>query len=336
MREIFKRVVTLVTMLCIAACFTLAPTTASAAPAWKQRREANKLLREAKRHEQKNENLKAAKKLKRADKLMPKPSIKLRIARLLVEMGDMVQAMDILREAMESKPRGWAEKQAVKKSIALLSETEDRAPTIEINAFKPDSNAMTITIDGEDYESSDGPVPRNPGSYTIKATATGFKDWTKTVTVAQGGRATFDITMESLIDDEDDAGSSGFPHRTLSYVTFGFGGVNLALGIGFGIAAISTTNAVLREWPCPDSVCPREAEADILAAKTNGNLSTIGMVTGVAGILGGTALLIVANTRGNGDAKDGADEADEAAAGRMKLTAKPIVGPGFVGVHGTF
>ncbi|MFP6684331.1 MAG: PEGA domain-containing protein [Polyangiaceae bacterium] len=334
MRRHLKRLLTLLTMLSVAFCFTLSPATASAMPTWKKRREANKLLQQAKVDERKGDASEAARKLKKADTLLPKPSTKKRIAEQLIKMGDLVQAMDVLREAMNSKPRSWVEKKAVKKSIELLSATEDRVPTIEVNAFKPDANAMTITIDGEDYEGTDGPVARNPGTYNIKATAEGYKDWTQTVTVAERARSSIDVTMVAS-DGGDSASGGDFSWgRKPAYIAWGVGGLGLAVGIGFGVAAISTTNAVLREWDCKDSVCPAEAEADLIAAKTNGNLSTTGFVVGGAGIVAGTVLFLLAD---GDDAKESEDgEADEASGRRLNITAKPIVGPAYVGLQGTF
>ena len=150
MRRFVKKLLLLSTMIGALFCGVLSPSEASAQPLWKKRREVRKLMSEAQRHQKKGETLDAAKKLKRADKLIPQPSTKRRIAQLLIEMGDLVQAIVILREAIEAKPRSWREKNAVKKSIALLSKTEDRAPTIEVSAFEPEANVMTITIDGEE------------------------------------------------------------------------------------------------------------------------------------------------------------------------------------------
>ena len=331
MRRFVKKLLLLSTMIGALFCGVLSPSEASAQPLWKKRREVRKLMSEAQRHQKKGETLDAAKKLKRADKLIPQPSTKRRIAQLLIEMGDLVQAIVILREAIEAKPRSWREKNAVKKSIELLSKTEDRAPTIEVTAFKPEANVMTITIDGEDYEISDGPVPRNPGTYTIKATADGYADWSKTVTLAERARSTVDITMSPAVAADADSGTPLNWGKMPAYISWGVGGVSLSLGIGFGVAAINTTNAVLREWDCKEGVCPAEAEDDVIAAKTNGNISTAGFVIGGVGIAAGTVLFLL-----SGDEEPKADDDETMEEARSKVRVKPVLGPAYVGVHGTF
>lgn len=332
MRQFVKNILLLSTLAAVILSGVLVAPEANAQPLWKKRREAQSLLRKAQQDQRKGETLEAAKKVKRADKLVPKPSTKRRLAKLLLELGDMVQAMEVLREAIDAKPRSWAEKNAVKQSIKLLSQTEDKAPTIEISAFEPEANKMTITLDGEDYEISDGPVARNPGDYTVKATATGYADWTKTVTLAEGDRKTLDITMKPSAGAESDSGGSLLSGKTPAYVAWGVGGLSLGLGIGFGIAAINTTNTVLRDWDCKEGVCPAEAEDDVIAAKTNGNISTAGFVIGGVGIAAGTVLYILSSDEPEAPSDD--EEAmDEA---RRSITISPVVGPAYLGVQGTF
>lgn len=317
--------------------FALASASAAAAPTFKDRMEAQKLAQEAKQLSRQGKHKQAAKNYKKADKLMPAPSYKLEMAKELLELEDLVQANEVLLECMDQGPiRQWAEKAAQKKCIELASKVDDRLPRIAVVVIEPSSEEVIIMIDGEDYDPSDGEIGFNPGKHEITAEAEGFANFKKKVTLKEGDRETVEITLkgrkkepekEEEADDEG-GGLSPIP----AYIGWGLGAVGLGVGIGFGIAAITSTNDVLTLYGCENGVCPPEAEADLDVAKLNGNLSTAGFIVGGVGIAGGTILYLLADTDGDDESEESEDE-DE---GMLKIEARPMIGPGYVGVSGTF
>ena len=151
------------------------------------------------------------------------------------------------------------------------------------------------------------------------------------MTLAERARSTVDITMSPAVAADADSGTPLNWGKMPAYISWGVGGVSLSLGIGFGVAAINTTNAVLRAWDCKEGVCPAEAEDDVIAAKTNGNISTAGFVIGGVGIAAGTVLFLL-----SGDEEPKADDDETMEEARSKVRVKPVLGPAYVGVHGTF
>ena len=303
--------------------------------------EARKLDREAKALIKQGEFKDAAKKYKKADQLVPAPSYKLALARMLVELEDLVQAGDVLADCIEQSPRQWVEKKAHKDCISLASELEDRTPTLEIDVFKPSSDEVTITVDGEEFLPADGRVRFNPGKVDVVAKAKGYEEWVDRVKLQEGDHPALEITMkkkggEDEKKEEDDDGGGGIGAAP-AYISWGIGAAGLGVGIGFGIAAIQSTNDVLRLYGCENGECPPEAEADLNVAKTNGNVSTAGFVVGFVGVAAGTVLYLLAGDDSDDAPKsDDGDDSDNDDEAMLRLSATPLIGPGFVGVSGTF
>ena len=311
---------------------------ALAVPSWKDRKDAQKLAADAKKLAKKGKYKKAAKKYKKAAEKNPAPSYRLELAKMLVELGDFVQAGEVLGECTESKPKQWTERKAWKGCQTFATEVEERTPSLEVSVFEPSSEEVTVTVNGEEFDPAEGAVAFNPGKYTINAEAEGYDDFSQKVKLAEGDVEAVEISMaggaaedaDEEDDDDDSDGLSPWP----AYIAWGAGAVGLGLGIGFGIAAITTTNDVLRLYDCAEGVCPPDAEDDLNTAKTNGNISTAGFIIGGVGAVAGTILYLLADT--DDDDGDDGDEGDEEDEGLLRLEAKPVVGPGFVGMTGTF
>jgi hypothetical protein len=317
----------------------LCASVATAAPTFKDRLAARKLASKGKQLARQGKHKKAAKKFKEADDLVPAPSYKLELAEMLLELGDMVQAMEVLEECMDQKPiRQWQEKLAQKKCIQLASKVDDKMPRIAVVVIEPSSEEVIIMIEGEDYDPSEGEVGFNPGKYEVTAEADGYKSFEKKVKVEEGDRKTVEVTLKAKKkddDDEDEDEDEGDDSWRISpipaYVAWGLGAVGVGVGIGFGIAAIQTTNEVRTVYECDGNTCPPDAEDDLNVAKLNGNLSTAGWIVGGVGVIGGTVLFLVSTELGDDEEmEEGADE------GKLELEARPVLGPGYIGVTGTF
>jgi len=320
-------------------CLLLSASLALGRSSYQDRRAAKKLAREGKALVKRGEFKRAAKKFKKADDLVPAPSYKLELAKMLIELGDLVRAGEVLEAATETRPRQWVEKKARKRSRKLLDEVHERTPTLEVQIFEPEASEVSVTVDDEEYDVADGAVPMNPGEYQVTAEADGYQPFDRTVNLEEGDRQSLEITLKKIgakdgEDEADEKGSGGLSPIP-AYIAWGVGGVALGLGVGFGIAAIKSTNEVLQFYNCDNSVCPPEAADDLATARLNGNISTAGFVIGGVGAAAGTVLFLFADT---GDADEAADEDSDPdeAGGLLRLEARPLLGPGFVGLTGTF
>jgi tetratricopeptide (TPR) repeat protein len=308
------------------------------------REQAQKLGREGKGLIKQGKFDEAASKFKEADDLSPAPSYKLELARMLLEMKDFLGAGETLRACMDAKPREWMEKKAQKGCAPLLEEVNQRTPKLSISVFEPEAGKVTLTVDGHEFDPSNGAVDYNPGEYEVVAKAAGYETYKKKVKLEDSNTEELEITMNKGAAasgaDEPAQESSGEGISAIwAYSTWGVGVAALAVGIGFGVAAIKTTNSVLDYYNCQDLECTpdpkdrRDFEADLKAAKTNGNISTAGFVIGGVGIAAGTVLFFFSDAWLGDDGDEGSPDAAE---GAFNIEARPLLGPGYVGVSGTF
>jgi hypothetical protein len=313
---------------CLAAAVVLICSTASAQPSWKDRQRAAQLTQQGKILVKKGEVGEAADKFREADQLSPAPSVKLELARMLLALAKLREAKEVAEACIADKPQQWMDKKAQKDCETLLVEVGDRTPTLALSVFEPEASKVAIEVDGEPGDTGE-PTALDPGEHTVVATAEGYLEYRETFTLKEGERKALEITMtkataevvEAPAEKEASGGLSPIP----AYISWGVGAVGLGLGVGFGIAAIQSTNDVLREYGCEDDVCPEAAADDLETAKLNGNVSTAGFVIGFAGILTGTILFVFS------DVVQG-EESDAPEAARVL----PVVGPGYLGVAGSF
>lgn len=147
------------------------------------------------------------------------------------------------------------------------------------------------------------PIPADPGEHTIVAKAPGHKAW-QTVAVVKAEGTTSRVTVPGLETEvtapgRDTAEGSEKPatglgtQRILAIVAGGVGVVGVGVGTVFGLKSKSNHDDAAKY--CSGAVCtdPRGVAAgnDAHAA---GNVSTVGMIIGVAGLAGGAALWFTA------------------------------------------
>ncbi len=152
------------------------------------------------------------------------------------------------------------------------------------------------------------PMPVDPGSYTIEATAPGKKKWSTVATVGPNG-ATVTVAIPELENGESDApdpahvsvDSTPSPpgatdrSRTERTIAIGLGGAGLvAVGIGsfFGLRSIAKHSDY--ERLCTVGACAPAAGPIHDDAVAAGNASTVAFVLGGALIAGGAVLWFIA------------------------------------------
>ncbi|MSP25665.1 MAG: hypothetical protein EXR75_10975 [Myxococcales bacterium] len=318
-------------LLAVSVTFSLGMSEAYAAPSQKDRREAQQLAHEAKKLVTQGDLKGATKKYKRADQLVPSVTYKLAVGKAYADLGDYVQAATALREAAAVTGAVGPEKRALEEAKKLLVAIDAKTPKLEFEMMQPEASKVTLLVDEEEVDPTSGAHAVNPGKHEIVARADGYTDWSKSVRLDEGATQTLEVRMVRA-GGEDDASSKGGAPRWSAYASWGVGGVALIGGAVFGVFAIQTTNEILKRkepYDCNANLCPQAAESDLAIARMNGNLSTAGFAIAGVGAVSGLVLFLL-----SGDASKPAHGDDEGKG--ESLAASPMLGPGFIGVTGTF
>ena len=219
----------------------------------------------------------------------------------------------------------------------LLEEVETGMPTIVITAEDEaghDIADVRVTLDGNPLvETLDGkPIPFDPGAHQLRFERSGSPPIEQKIIVKAGekyravkirfepdGEAGASPTTGSPTDQPPDssepAESSGI--SPLVYVGFAVAGVGAIVG---GITGgISLSQASDLKDDCPENACAMDRGEDIDSMMTLGHVSTVSFI--VAGVGAGVAVVSLIL---------GGSEASETG------SIRPVLGPGFLGMGGSF
>jgi hypothetical protein len=288
-------------------------------------------------------------KLAAAEKLFHAPTTLERLGECQVKNGQIVAGTESLnrvsREPLSSNPPP-AFLAAKQRAQQALTAALGRIGKLRIHVEGAPADKVTVTVDGANVPSAlfDADRPTDPGAHEVKATATGYKVATATVSVQEGSGAAVTLKLES----DPNAGAvlalvpvatEGSPavavtpatlppvpdtsgtRRGVAFGALGVGGAGVVLGSVFGILALNMKSKLDSECPTK-TTCPSLDQSDITALSTRATVSTIGFSVGVAGV--GLGVVLLATSHG----------AEKPAAATARVT--PWIGFGAAGVRGSF
>ncbi|AKV00990.1 hypothetical protein AKJ09_07653 [Labilithrix luteola] len=297
----------------------------------------------------------AIEKLERAEKLHHAPTTLAKLGECHVQIGKLVLGTEelarLVREplAADAPPAFVSAKARAQK---LLEETRPRLAQLHIKVVGPAS--PQVTVDGETVPAAllDIDRPTDPGAHTVEATAPGFKSASSPVSLKEGERVPVTLTLEVdpnahvVVDantsrsgatqpKESDAKKSegGSGMRVVGWTLLGVGAAGLVTG---GVAALlaSGTKSDLDNACTADGACPRDQESAISRLKTESTISTIGLIVGGVGVVGGVTILL-ASPSNSGSARVGNAAAPKPVA-RAPKAPFLSVGPSSVALRGEF
>jgi hypothetical protein len=276
--------------------------------------------------------------LRRADQLVHAPTIVVDHARALTGLGRLLEAREryqqVVREGVDPKaPASW--KQALVDAEREGAALEPRLAWLIIRVEGPSN--PNVTVDGH-------PVPLNalgtkravdPGLRAVRVTALGYVSADQSVTLREGEERELTLTLKpppsiDLAEGDTETApppvqSEPSPLAVPMYAAFGAGAVGIVVGSITGVLALGVRSDLAKD--CPEGSCPARTETEsslyhdkISRYHTLGTISGIGFGVGIAGAGAGLYLLL---TSGRSEpAKTG--------------SVQPFVGPGTLGVQGTF
>jgi tetratricopeptide (TPR) repeat protein len=209
---------------------------------------------------------------------------------------------------------------------------------------------LVVSLDGQplDHTALNTPLPVDPGTHRIAATAPGKIAWSTTIE-APSARAEIPVAIPALEAAIEPApppiaapppaivpapivapaapqGPAVAPplerddHRILIYGGFGVGAVGVLVGAITG--AVTLAQAASIRDACTDHVCAASQTDALGSATTLANVSNVSFVVGALGVGTGVVGLLLSQPH--------------AAAPKAALTVTPTLGPGSIGLHGTF
>ncbi|MEZ4440587.1 MAG: tetratricopeptide repeat protein [Polyangiaceae bacterium] len=310
----------------------VAPTLALAdGPSAADRESARKLAGEALDLFAAGDHQAAYDKFAEADRLVPAPTLKLRMARCLDKLDRLKEAVETYREIIAFElPRGApaVHRQARKDAVPELAALLEQVPNVVVTVKGRATDGVTVTMDGEPFPSeqlgSDRAV--DPGVHRFEARL-GDRVATESVELARGDDKRVALSLpEPLVvgpvAGPGDRAEGGDGMRVAGWTFVALGGAGLVVGAATGGAVLAKEGGL--EERCPNRACPPEAHADAAEFDRLRVTTTIALVVGGVSAGIGTTLLLT-------DAFGGDDEAASSA-----VAVTPFLGPLSAGVRGTF
>jgi hypothetical protein len=249
-----------------------------------------------------------------SQKLDPQLGTLLHLADCLEKKGQTASAWAAFRDASEiAEQRGDARKKFADKRIKALAPKLSR---LQINV--PQGAELHVERDSVVVGNTllNSPVPTDPGSHTVTASATGRKTWTGTVVVKKDGSTavitipelekeapaivaapvtpTEEATPKPAAAEQDEEPADGEHRSTLStrwpaLAAGAVGVAGVAVGSVFGLKSMSKKKEA--DQHCDGADC-RDQDGVALRhdAFSAGNISTIGFVVGGVGLATGVVL----------------------------------------------
>lgn len=236
----------------------------------------------------------------------PEPSAQVELAECYAQVGRSATAWEHYREAARlSHAAGMPELESLARDRAKALESE--LSYVTVNTWR--GQAVTVTQDGAPIDAAvlGTAIPLDPGSHTISATAPGKRGWSKRIELGtRGDHVTVAVPVlpdDARLTPELNASTTPPPpaaparegsasvsvQRTMAIVAGAIGIAGVATGTLFGVKAASDwsdTKDACKAFP----YCGEEGARLGRQAKSSALISTVGFVTGVAGLSGGALL----------------------------------------------
>ncbi len=262
-------------------------------------------------------------KLDEADALAKAPPLGLYAARCLDKLGRLADAKqryeDVSRIPLPpNSPPVWAEAKAdAQRELAALSA---RVPVLTVEVRGLQGRDAELSIDGRARAPGERRFELNLGKHEIVLAVAELRQ-TRSIELSDGARETlvFDVPGASAgptpITPEPASAPGPSALAIAGWVTFSAGVAGLAVWGGAGAAALVRS----ADAGCSDASCPTDSVDELQRLRTT---STVGFYVGAPLTAGGVVLLIVdAATRGSSG---------------ERAAVRPVLGPTWLGVEGTF
>lgn len=234
----------------------------------------------------------------RADELVPAPTLKIRVARCLDELGRMQEAANVYRDIISTELKSWAppqHQQARKDAVPELAALLEQMPSVLVTVEGPGADEAEVTMAGTRVppEVLAERQPLDPGVYTFTAEV-GKRKVREELELARGKKMRVVLVLPP--PDERGAGKVAdaedrTPFLVGAYTAWGVGGAALIAGAATGGVVLSQRGDL--EERCPNGCLPGDHD-DARAFNDTRIASTAMFVVAGVGAAVGTALFLLA------------------------------------------
>jgi hypothetical protein len=298
--------------LAIVGALVLAAPAAHARPVDDATRDAaRELAHRAEAASRSGDNQRAADLYRRAYALVPAPTLSIREARALAQIGKLVEAAEAyvrtVRTPLKSdSPAVFS--QAVAQAKSELAALRPRIPQLTIVIQGVRTSRVVVKLDGHDVPRAliGVAAPVDPGAHEL--TATGPRGDHTEARVALEPAESRSVTLKlepappgaspaattSASATNASAPTRGRAQRTWGFVGLGVGVAGLGVGLVTGLMATSRHSSAERECPNNRCVAGSSGQSDVDAFRTLRTVSTVGYIAGAVSVAAGVTLLLTA------------------------------------------
>ncbi|HEX7601162.1 MAG TPA: hypothetical protein VF316_06130 [Polyangiaceae bacterium] len=277
----------------------------------------------------------AVDKLARAEQLYHAPTVLGRLGECQVLLGKLVEGTENLQRVVREPLPASAPPAYVKahdRAKKMLDVAKPRIAKLIVKVVAPVKTDVEVQLDAELLSSAlvGAERPTDPGDHVLVATAVGMKRAEEKFELEEAETKTVTITL--VPDPSYKPPAPLVPiapkeppkrDRTLAWASLGVGGAGLAVGAIFGGLALGKKGSL--DGQCTaDKICGPSAQSDLDAAQTFATLSTVGFIVGGVGVAAAVVLFLWPEPK------------PEAADAKKRVSLRPLIGPGSVGLAGTF
>jgi hypothetical protein len=223
----------------------------------------------------------ACPKFEESQRLDPALGTEFNLASCYEKLGKLASAYALFTEvAATARSTGQQQREEVARQRAEA--VKPRLTKLMIVAPAGSAGKLRVERDGTEIgEAQWGfPVPVDPGPHRVRAFGDGVGEWSIAIDIPSDGG----VHQVEIPGAERDSGSPNLANRTWVLASAGVGVVGLATGSYFALRAVSQKNAADAAG-CHGNECPTRDGVDLRAsAHRAGDLATVGMSIGIAGI----------------------------------------------------
>ena len=251
---------------------------------------------------------KACSELKASNEAWADMGTKGALAGCLTHEGRLTSAWFLWKELADTERDADLKADAVAQAAAL----EPRLPHFVVTLAAP-TPGLVVIADGNKIDLTlSVPLPVDPGTFSVSATAPGAVDWQHDFVAAEGRVTTVEVpalTVASAASPqspphqpppvEASAAARRHSRHVVALTTVGAGVAALAVGGGFGLSANSKWSSANTDCggnvdTCPSAASFAKAQGDISDARSAGLLSNVLVGVGAAAVVTGVVLWVTA------------------------------------------